>query len=139
MAAPSNNSMSVVFEYGPLWEESLASAIKDTGNILQKVKEFKNFKEKNPLAPFGANDKPFTATGIYKQYLPKALKAHLTTDISIVYELSGRNPTKIKLYGVFTHADMGTGQPPNIKIQKNMAKRLAREDVESFLEKLILT
>lgn len=143
MAAPSKNSAqsanSVVFEEGQLWEQSVIAALKDTPNIGQKIEEFKRFKAANPLAQYGSNDKPFAPTGIYKQHLPKAMKAHLTQDISIIYELSGRNPTVIKLYGVFTHADLGTGQPPNIKIQKNMAKRLAREDIESFLEKLILT
>jgi len=137
MAPPSKNTSNVVFEYGPLWEESLASAIKDTPNVLQKIKEFTDFKAANPLVQYGSNDKPFSPSGIYKKYLPKALKAHLTPDISIVYELSGRNPTNIKLYGVFTHADMGTGQPPNIKIQKNMAKRLANEELEQYLKNLL--
>lgn len=131
-------SSTVVFEEGPMWIESVVVANKDTANILQKIKEFMDAKQKNPLAQYGGNDKPFASTGIYKQYLPKAMKAHLSSDISIIYELSGRNPTVITLYGVFTHAALGTGQPPNIKIQKNMAKRLAREDVEIFLEKLIL-
>jgi len=120
---PQNNS--VVFVEGSMWIPSVVSAQKDTPNILQKIQEFMRFKEANPLAQYGTNDKPFTGNGIYKQYLQKAVKAHLTPDIAIVYELSGRNPTTIKLYGVFTHADLGTGQPPNIKIQKNMAKRLS--------------
>lgn len=139
MVVSSNKQNTVVFEYGPLWEESLAAAIKDTPNIIQKIKEFIQYKQENPLAQYGTNDKPFASSGVYKQYLPKTLKAHLTPDISIVYELSGRNPTNIKLYGVFTHAMLGTGQPPNLKIQKNMAKRLAREDIENFLQKLILS
>ena len=137
MAKPNQPTSSVVFEEGPLWIESVVTANKDTANILQKIKEFKDFKERNPRAPFGSNDRPFAPTGLYKQYLPKALKAHLTPDISIIYELSGRNPTNILLYGVFTHAALGTGQPPNIKIQKNMAKRLAREEQEFFLGKLL--
>lgn len=139
MAAPSNKENSVEFTYGPMWEESLVSVIKDTPNVIQKIKEFKAVKEQNPLAQFGSSDKSFASTGVYKQYLPKAMKAHLTQDISMIYELSGRNPTKIKLYGVFTHADLGTGQPANIKIQKNMAKRLAREELEYFLAKLLLS
>lgn len=121
---------SVVFEVGPLWEQSLISAVKDSPQIVQKIRDFRELKSKNPMTPFGSNDKPFIGAGIFKQYLPKALKAHLTPDISIIYELSGRNPTKIKLYGVFTHADMGTGQPANMKIQKNLARRLANEEIE---------
>ena len=121
---------SVVFEVGSLWEQSLISAVKDSPQIIQKILDFKELKSKNPMSPFGPNDRPFAGNGIFKQYLPKALKAHLTSDISIIYELSGRNPTTIKLYGVFTHADMGTGQPPNIKIQQNLSKRLAKEEIE---------
>jgi len=139
MAKPNLQPSHVVFEEGPLWIESVVSASKDTANIIQKIKDFKDFKEKNPLAQYGSSDKSFASTGVYKQYLPKALKAHLSQDISIIYELSGRNPTIIKLYCVFTHADLGTGQPANIKIQKNMAKRLAREELEYFLEKLLLS
>jgi hypothetical protein len=127
---PPGISNSVVFEVGPYWEQSLISSVKDSPQIVQKIKDFRELKSKNPMAPFGSNDRPFIGAGIFKQYLPKALKAHLTPDISIIYELSGRNPTTIKLHGVFTHADMGTGQPANIKIQKNLAKRLAKEEIE---------
>lgn len=138
MAAPSNKKQTVEFVYGPMWEESLANAIKDTPNILQKVKEFRDVKQGSPLASFGTSDNTFISGGIYKSYLPKARKAHLTQDYSIIYELSGRDPTLIKLYGVFNHADLGTGQPPNIKLQKNMAKRLSREDIETYLKKLLI-
>lgn len=132
MTKQGNQPASVAFVEGPLWIESVVAAAKDTPNILQKITDFKNFKEQDPLAQYGSSDRSFASSGIYKQYLAKALKAHLTQDISIIYELSGRNPTVIKLYGVFTHADLGTGQPANMKIQKNMAKRLAREDTETF-------
>jgi mRNA-degrading endonuclease YafQ of YafQ-DinJ toxin-antitoxin module len=138
MASPSNKP-NVVFDYGSAWIESLETAIKDSPNILQKIEEFRKIKQENPLANYGSNDKPFVSDGVYKQYIPKGRKAHLNRDISIIYELSGKNPTVIKLYGVFTHAQLGTGQPPNINIQKNMAKKLAREDIEKFLEKLLLS
>jgi len=129
-----------VFERGSLWTDSLRSAVKDTPLVLQKIAEFERAKAANPLAPFGSSDKPFASEGVYKNYLQKARKAHLSPDISVVYELSGRNPTTIKLYGVFTHADLGTGQPANMKIQKNMAKRMANsfsEEVEQFLNSLL--
>lgn len=121
MASPSN----VVFQTGKLWDESLTAAIKDSPNVIQKIEEFRRVKQENPLAPFGGSDSSFSSSGLFKQALPKARKAHLTQDISIIYELSGKNPTVIKLYGVFTHANLGTGQPANKKIQKNMAKKLA--------------
>lgn len=140
MAAPSNSATNVVLDYGSMWESSLASAIKDTPNILQKISEFVKTKLDNPLTQFGTNDKPFTSEGIYKQHLPKARKARLTPDISVVYELSGRNPTVIKMYGVFTHATLGTGQPPKINTQRSMAKALSgsfNESLEVFLHKLL--
>lgn len=115
----------VEFAYGEMWKESLVAATKDTPNIRAKLAEFMQVKLNDPLAPFGSSDKSFAATGIYKQLMPKARKAHLTQDISIIYELSGKNPTIITLYGIFTHAQLGTGQPPNIKRQKQMAKKLA--------------
>ena len=115
----------VKFSEGSMWNESLITAVKDSPVVVNKIIEFKKFKEVDPLASYGSNDKGFSPTGIFKQYLPKARKAHLTPDISIIYELSGKNPTVIKLYGVFTHAQLGTGQPPNKKIQKNIAKKIA--------------
>lgn len=127
---PPGISNSVVFELGPYWEQSLSSVMKDSPQIVNKIKDFRELKSKNPMDPFGSTDRSFVGSGIFKQYLPKALKAHLTPNISIIYELSGRNPTTIKLYGVFTHAGMGTGQPQNIKIQRNLAKRLANEEIE---------
>lgn len=129
---PPETANSVVFEVGPLWEQSFDRAKKIYPQIAQKIQEFRDLKKNNPLDLFGSNDKNFVSGGVFKNALPKARKAHLTQDISIIYELSGRNPTNIKLYGVFTHEDMGTGQPPNIKIQRNLAKRLATEETEIY-------
>ena len=121
MASPSVN---VQFVYSPIWQDSLVSAVKDTPNILQKIDEFRKVKSENPIANFGSNDGPFISDGIYKRYLPKARKAKLSNDMSIVYELSGVDPKIIYLYGVFTHANLGTGQPANFHKQKSMAKSL---------------
>lgn len=141
MASSSNQQNSVKFQEGPMWIESLLSALKDTPGVIKKIEDFKIAKENNPLAPYGSKD--MSMAGVsgspYSKYLPKARKAHLTPDISIIYELSGRNPTVIKLYGVFTHADLGTGQPVNPKRSEKMAKRLAREELEYFLQKLLLS
>jgi hypothetical protein len=53
--------------------------------------------------------------------------AHLTHDIMIVYTLGGRNPIEFKLYGVFSHDELGIGQPANDKRQKSAAKRMANQ------------
>jgi len=132
----------VKFVEGSLWTESVLNAIKDTPNVIKKIEEFKNLKEQDPLALFGNKDFSFggVPNSYFAKYMPKARKATLTVDYSIVYDLSGRNPTVIKLYGVFNHADMGTGQPPNKNVQKNLAKRLAgsfNESIEAYLRKLL--
>lgn len=124
-ASPSNNTPSVLFQEGKLWRETLMAVLKDTPGVIKKLEEFKKIKEQNPLQPFGGSDKPFVPGAPLSNLLPKARKAHLSQDVSIVYELSGKNPTIIKLYGVFTHAMLGTGQPANINVQKSMGKRLA--------------
>lgn len=137
----STSQPSVEFRRGDMWIPSVQVAIKDTPNILTKIEEFQKFKAQNPLASFGTNDKPMVSAGAYAKAMPKARKAHLTDDISIIYELTGRDPTVIKLYGVFTHNALGTQRPGNINIQKNMAKKLARsftaEEIEYFVNILL--
>ena len=143
MASPSKDNTpanTVLFVEGTMWDDSLRAAVIDTPIILQKVADFKKHKAENPMVPYGAGDRSFIGAGLFKKYLPKALKAHLTRDYSIIYELSGRNPTTIKLYGVFSHADMGTGTPANKNLQKNLARRLGNsftESVKIFLLKLL--
>ena len=53
--------------------------------------------------------------------------AHLTQDISVFYTIEGRNPTVIKLFGVFSHADSGTGTPSNIKRQQAVGKQMKNQ------------
>ncbi len=141
MGNSKNSTSSVEFDEGSMWIPSVQVAFKDTPNVLTKIEEFKKFKEQNPLASFGTNDKSMVSAGAYAKAMPKARKAHLTDDISIIYELTGRDPIVIKLYGVFTHNALGTQRPGNINIQKNMAKKLARsftaEEIEYFVNILL--
>ena len=53
--------------------------------------------------------------------------AHLTSDYSIVYTISGKDPTVIKLFGIFTHDDLGTGQPMKLKNMSNMATKFSNQ------------
>lgn len=117
--------MTVKFIEGRNWSELFKKAVKDTPSVVNKLAEFMSIKQSDPLALFGGNDKQFASGGIYNRKLPKARKAHLTKDLSIVYELSGQNPTVIKLIGILSHSQLGTGQPPNKKKQNQMAKILS--------------
>lgn len=123
--AKDNKQDEVVFVYGKLFDESLKYAAKQNPAVVDKLKEFVALKFRNPLQSYGSNDKPFTGGGAIAQYLPKARKAHLTHNLSIIYELQGRNPLRIILDGVFNHDELGVGTPPHIKTQKNIARRIA--------------
>ena len=81
----------------------------------------------SPLEPFGPTDQPFSAHGILKHAVSgeNMKHAHLTHDISILYTMQGQPPL-IKLYGIFSHDELGTGQPPKIKDQKRVISRLSQ-------------
>lgn len=119
-----------VVEYGRLVPKSIAKAARENPAIVDKLNDFIELKKKNHLAPYGGNDKPFVSGGNLGRNLPKARKAHLTDDYSVIYEVSGKDPVTIKIDGVFSHADLGTGNPPNINIQRNMSTRIANARLE---------
>jgi hypothetical protein len=81
---------------------------------------FMEVKRKNPNTPFGSSDKPFVPNGKYGTAVPGLRHAHITHDLSIVYKVDG---TDIYLYGFYTHADLGTGNPANLRKQDSMADR----------------
>lgn len=129
IVAPKEQKPAVV-EYGRLVPKSISKAAKEFPAIVDRLNDFIERKKKDPMAAYGNNDKPFAAGGTFGRALPKARKAHLTDDYSVVYELSGRDPTTIKIDGVFSHSDLGTGNPPNKNIQSNMSTRIANARLE---------
>jgi len=119
-----------VVEYGRLVPKSIARAAREYPGIADKLSDFIEFKKRNHLLPFGNNDKSFASGGNLGRMLPKARKAHLTDDYSVIYEISGKDPTIIKIDGIFSHADLGTGNPPNMNIQRNIATRISNARLE---------
>lgn len=112
----------------PLFIDSMAEKLKSGGHKLAgRFEDFLKSKKDNAMRPFGKSDKPFINAGIIQGSIPNEtlLHAHLTHDISVVYSLTGKDPRIMKLYGVFTHDDMGTGQPMNLKKQKSFSARLS--------------
>ena len=79
-------------------------------------------KRANPNQAFGSSDKPFISSGFFSAAVPGIRHAHLTFDLSIVYKVEGNI---ITLYGFFTHDELGTGQPPNLRRQKGVSQQLA--------------
>jgi len=95
--------------------------------LLAKVNEFINAKKADFNTRFGGSDKPFASGGIYNSEIPGLKHAHLNHDVSIVYNIHGANPRIIDLYGLFSHDDLGTGQPPNRKKQQSRANSFSQE------------
>lgn len=88
--------------------------------VREKLANFILTKTENPQMRFGAKDYPFTNEGNLKGYH----HAGITKDISIVYKLGGQGANKtLDLYGLFSHHELGTGQPGNPKKVQANAKR----------------
>ena len=117
----------VVFRTCNLYKETLVDKARAYPVIGQKMQEFRKFKSENPLQQYGATDKPFAGKGNFGTVISGLRHAHLTHDIMIVYTISGRNPTVFNLYGIFSHDELGIGQPPNVKRQKAQAKRMTNQ------------
>lgn len=118
----------LVVKTSQLFTDTMADKLRGGGKkIADRFNEFLQTKKNNPLQPFGKSDKPFASDGLIRNSIPNEtlLHAHLTHDISVVYSLSGKDPKVLKLYGVFTHDEMGTGQPANLRRQKQFSDRLS--------------
>ncbi len=116
--------MAITFRRCELYKETYLSRIKPYPQLREKLRQFMEIKRNNPQQQFGKSDKPFLSAGFFTQAIPGIRHAHLNLDISVVYKVSG---DVITLYGMFTHDDLGTGQPPNINKQKSIAQRLSNE------------
>lgn len=115
------------FSKSSIFDETVKNRMQMLPTIGSKIEEFIATKSKDPMQPYGGKDKPFGGNGPIGQAFPKLRYAHLNSDISLFYTMEGRGPTIFKLYGVFSHDDIGTGQPMNIKRQKNFISKLKRE------------
>lgn len=115
--------MAVRFQFCPLFQETFGNH----PQVLGRLNAFMDAKARDPLAAFGSSDKSFSGEGLLTKSVPKLRHAHLTHDISLLYTIGGRDPTIIRLYGVFTHDESGTGTPSNIKRQRKLGDRLARQ------------
>lgn len=114
----------VLFRRAPLYQRTKALRVDPYDKIRRKFQEFMHTKRANPIAMFGSKDQPFVGSGRYGQAIPGLRHAHITHDLSIVYRIAGR---EIYLYGFFTHDDLGTGTPPNLKRQEAMAAQLSNQ------------
>lgn len=118
----------VTFVVGPEFADTF-KAFKKAGmgdRLAKALDKFKSTKEQNVTTPYGASDKPFRGDGNFQGLS----HAHLTHNISLVYRLDSVH-NQIKLYGFYTHDDLGTGTPPNLRKQMNVGGRLRSQQFES--------
>ena len=120
---PIKNSKIVRFRQCKLFDETL----KKHRSIMPKLMEFIEFKSENPLGRFGKKDQHFTAGPISDT---KVIHCHLSGDISVLYFRSGRDPINIDLVMIGTHDELGTGQPGNNKVQKQVVKAMSDQVFE---------
>lgn len=109
----------VLFRTCDAYEKSLQTY----PQLMGKLKEFIVYKTADFRSPFGSSDTIFTSKGHYSGLR----HAHLSRDISIVYQIHGNNPRIIDLYGMFSHRDLGTGTPANRKLEKTMSAHLRKQ------------
>jgi len=87
---------------------------------------------------YGSSDKKFKTFGKFGTQIPGISHAHLTHNISVVYQVD-RETNTIKLYGVYSHDDIGTGNPPNPQRQEQMTTRWSNMRFDANQEPTALT
>lgn len=117
----------VTFVAGPEFADTF-KAFKKAGmgeRLAKALDKFKSTKEQNVSTPYGASDKPFRGDEF------KGLShAHVTHDVSLVYKYQSSS-NQFKLYGFYTHDDLGTGTPANVRKQATVGGRLRNQQFES--------
>lgn len=117
----------VLYKHCALFQETSTVKFKSIPGLIDAFRNFQRIKSAEPTQPVSKSDTHFVSGGPFKNLVPNLKHAHLTQDISVFYSLEGKNPHIIKLYGIFSHAESGTGTPPNIKLQKIVAKKCANQ------------
>ena len=120
----------VQFQWCKLFKDTFSDKVKTNADLISSFDEFRKIKEQNPNQQFGGSDTLFVAKGPLAKEVPKLRHAHVTRDLSICYTVSGKDPTIIKLYGIFKHDELGTGTPANIARQKNAGRSMANQSFE---------
>jgi mRNA-degrading endonuclease YafQ of YafQ-DinJ toxin-antitoxin module len=113
--------------YGPDWEACKAKYAKagKWGRMLKQYERFLIAKMSNPTQMWNASDKRASNA------LSNFYKAHLTHDDSIIYTYDQQS-NLIRIYGIWSHDEMGTGQPPNYPRIASFADRLSRQVFEQL-------
>lgn len=113
-------------KFGPDWEtckEKYKKAGKWEKRILPRLESFLQAKMSNPTQMWNSTDKRASYA------LSKFYKAHLTHDDSILYTFSQKD-NLLRIYGIWSHDELGTGDPPNTARLNKIGTRLSSQVFE---------
>jgi hypothetical protein len=116
--------MTLLFRKSPVFDDT----VKNYPELSDKLAAFLKTKSDDFSAAFGSSDTMFIAAGPLGKAVPGLKHAHLSRDISVVYRIHNKDPRLCDLYGLFSHRDLGTGTPANIKKQKGMASSFSKTE-----------
>lgn len=104
-------------------KDFVKTLVKSDQIVRKALDKFIEVKIENPTQRYGKVDKSFVSDGNYVGLM----HAHLTFDKSIVYKIESG---KLFLFGIYSHDDLGTGQPRNINKQKSMGIKFHNTNFE---------
>ena len=102
-------------------------SVKAHPEAAQGIAKFMAAKTADPNVSYGKSDTHFVSEGPIGRLGLKIKHAHVSQDLSVVYRVHSK-PTLVDIYGVFSHKELGTGNAPNVKIQKSMAKKFSNQE-----------
>lgn len=89
--------------------------------VLNNLKKFVEFKVEHPSERYGGSDYAFSGGGPLQGYW----HCHLNRDKSLIYKIE---QGLLKLFGIFTHQDLGTGTPSSQPKQKSAAQKFDNQE-----------
>lgn len=92
--------------------------------LLDKVEDFIDTKEENPVAPYGNHDSKMNSDGPLGKL--RLWHARLDGDVRIFYRIKGK-PATLYLCAVLNHKSSGTGNPPKLATQHSVATKIAHQ------------
>lgn len=104
----------------------LNDTIHKHSGLKEKLASFLELKLQNHMAAYGSSDKHYSGSGQFGSLGLGLKHAHLTHNVSVVYRVHG-NPPTIDIYGLYTHDESGTGNPPNTRRQKALASKIGSQ------------
>lgn len=113
-----------------LFRDTFSEKARSYPELRKLLDDFIDTKRQDPTKPFGSRDVAFQNSGNFTGKVPKLRHAHLMHDMNLCYTISGKNPAILKLYGLFKHDELGTGQPSNHRRQQNVATAMANQTFE---------